>query len=67
MAIQTKRVQQLIHGYTRQLKVIEKLQKKSNITTLNEDKITLSFEAKKFNIRDMMASKVYRKITEKES
>ena len=66
MTIQTDRVQQLIHGYTRQLKVKEQLQKKSNLETLTEDKVTLSVEAKKLNIREMMASKVYRKITEQE-
>jgi len=66
MTIQTDRVQQLIHGYTRQLKVREQLQKKSNLETLTEDKVTLSVEAKKLNIREMMASKVYRKITEQE-
>ena len=66
MTIQTDRVQQLIHGYTRQLKVREQLQKKSALGTLTEDTVTLSVEAKKLNIRGIMASKVYRKITEQE-
>jgi hypothetical protein len=66
MTIQTDRVQQLIHGYTRQLKVREQLQKKSALGTLTEDTVTLSVEAKKLNIREIMASKVYRKITEQE-
>jgi len=46
MTIQTDRVQQLIHGYTRQLKVREQLQKKSALGTLTEDTVTLSVEAK---------------------
>jgi len=66
MTIQTDRVQQLIHGYTRQLKVREQLQKRSTLGTLTEDTVTLSVEAKKLNIREIMASKVYRKITEQE-
>ena len=64
MTIQTERIQRFLHDYTRQLKVKEQIQKRAVLETFHEDKVTLSVEAKRLNIRDIMASKVYRKITE---
>ncbi len=67
MTIQTERIQRFLHNYARQLKVKEQIQKRDTRETLHEDKVTLSMEAKRLNIRDIMASKVYRKITEPDS
>ncbi len=64
MTIQTERIQQFLHGYTKQLRVKEQLQRNPTHGTTNEDKVTLSMEAKRLNVREMLASKVYRKITE---
>ncbi len=66
MTIQTGRIQRFLHDYTRQLRVKEQIQKRAAFETFHEDKVTLSMEAKRLNVRDMMASKVYRKITEQD-
>ncbi len=67
MTIQTERIQQFLHGYTKQLKIKDDLQKQEKYGTVNEDKVTLSIEAKRMNVRDKMASKVYQKITEQKN
>ncbi len=64
MTIQTGRIQNFLQSYTKQLKVREQLQKQRAKKTINEDKVSLSMEAKRLNVRDMLTSKVYRKITE---
>lgn|GEM_PF-3327387 len=63
MAIQTGRIQRFLYGYIKQLKVEGQIQKRSTLEVSFEDKVALSIKAKRINVRETMASNIYRKIT----